>query len=52
MNERQLINNRYYITSIVEVIQFLCVNELPFRRDGCSSIDILDADNQAISASV
>ena len=46
VNERQLEQNRYYITSIVEAIQFLCTNELPLRGDGHSSIKTLDADNQ------
>jgi len=46
VNERQLEKNRYYITSIVEVIQFLCINELPLRGDGHSSIESLDTDNQ------
>ena len=46
VNERQLEKNRYYITSIVEIIQFLCINELPLRGDGHSSIETLDADNQ------
>ena len=46
VNEMQLEQNRYYVTSIVEVIQFLCINELPLRGDGHSSIETLDADNQ------
>jgi len=45
VNERQLEKNRYYITSIVEVIQFLRIIEPPLR-DGHSSIETLDADNQ------
>jgi len=46
VNERQLEKNQYYITSIVEVIQFLCVNKLPLRGDRHCSIDTLDTDNQ------
>ena len=36
VNENQLEKNRYYIKSVLEVIQFLCVNELPVRGDGVS----------------
>ena len=31
MYEKQIQNNRYYIKSIAECIQFLAVNELGFR---------------------
>lgn len=30
-NDKQIQNNRYYIKSIAEVIQFLSINELAFR---------------------
>ena len=29
VHEKQLERNRYYIRSIAEVVQFLCINELP-----------------------
>lgn len=32
LHEKQIENNRYYIKSIAEVIQFLAVNELGFRE--------------------
>ena len=30
--------NRYYITTVLEVIQFLCINEVSLRCDGYSGV--------------
>lgn len=41
INEQQVQKNRYYLKSVVGVIQFLCLNELPMRGHGASSYDSL-----------
>lgn len=47
VNEKQLEKNRYYIKSVVEVIQFLCVNELPMRGDGKSGGGCLSTSSES-----
>ena len=42
VNDDQLVKNRYYIKSIIQVIQFLCINELPLRGHNSSGIITLD----------
>lgn len=41
LNEQQVEKNRYYVKSVVGVLQFLCLNELPMRGHGSSSYDSL-----------
>ena len=41
VNEQQVQKNRYYVKSVVGVLQFLCLNELPMRGHGASSYDSL-----------
>lgn len=44
VNEEVLQRNRYYVTSIAEIIQFLAVNELPMRR----SYNIQEHEEQSL----
>jgi hypothetical protein len=44
VNDEVLQRNRYYVTSIAEIIQFLAVNELPMRR----SYNIEEHDEQSL----
>ena len=39
VNEQQVQKNRYYVKSVVGVLQFLCQNELPMRGHDASSYD-------------
>jgi len=41
LNEQQVEKNRYYLKSVIGVLQFLCLNELPMRGRGISSYDSL-----------
>ena len=38
VDDNQLVKNRYYVKSIAQVIQFLCINELPLRGHKSSGI--------------
>lgn len=44
VNEDQLERNRTYVTSIVDIIQFQAVNQLPFH----GSVDALDIDTDSM----
>ena len=45
LNEKQLERNKYYVSSIFQIIQFICLNELPLRGDGLADASTLDANN-------
>ena len=38
--------NRYYMASIIDVVQFLCLNKLAFRGDGKSGLNTLFDDDE------
>ena len=41
-DNNQLVKKRYYVKIIAQIIQFLCINELPLRGHNSSSIITLD----------
>ena len=46
VSQIRLEKNRYYMVSIIDVVQFLCLNELAFRGDGKSELNTLYDDDE------
>ena len=46
VSQNRLEKNRYYMASIIDVVQFLCLNELAFRGDGKSGLNTLYDDDE------
>jgi len=46
VSQIHLEKNRYYMASIIDVVQFLCLNELAFRGDGKSGLNTLYDDDE------